>query len=154
MRLLHTISIALLLLSSCSKAAQPVAKPFEFRALCTPTNTNPKEFGLDSTQNVDNDWSLWGHNLWKVIGKDAPEEVYAMVGTQRDHTQYCFSSPELYKIIDNWIIDQWGPKGGRFSIMPADNKKVCLCELCRKAGNTAESATPAVAALLTKLATK
>ena len=32
----------------------------------------------------------------KVIGKDAPEEVYAMVGTKRDKTQYCFSSPKLH----------------------------------------------------------
>ena len=154
MRLLHLLSITLLLLSSCGQAAQPVAKPFDFRALCTPTNAKPEVFGLESTHNVDNDWALWGHNLWKVIGKDAPEEVYAMVGTKRDKTQYCFSSPKLHTIITEWIDDQWGPKGGRFTIMPADNKKVCQCEQCRAVGNTADSATPAVAALLTKLAAK
>ena len=63
MRLLHLLSITLLLLSSCGQAAQPVAKPFDFRALCTPTNAKPEVFGLESTHNVDNDWALWGHNL-------------------------------------------------------------------------------------------
>lgn len=154
MRLTTIIYISLLMLSSCGKAAIPEAKPFEYRALCTPTNANPKEYGLDSTHNVDYDWGLWGHNLWKIIGKEAPKEVYAMVGTERDSTQYCFSSTELYNIIDNWILDQWGPKGGRFTIMPADNKKVCQCEKCKAAGNTPQSATPAVADMLTKLARK
>lgn len=154
MRLLHIISISFLLLSACSRAAVTVSKPFQFRALCTPTNANPKEFGLDSTHNVDNDWGLWGHNLWKVIGEDAPEEVYALIGTKRDSTQYCFSTPKMYEIIDNWIADQWGPKGWRFTIMPADNKKVCQCKLCLAAGNTKDNATPAVAALLDKLAKK
>lgn len=154
MKLLHTLIISLLLLSSCSEAARPVAKPFEYRALCTPTNANPKEFDLDSTNNVDYDWSLWGHNLWKVVGKDAPDEVYAIVNGQRDRSQFCFSSQRLYTILDEWIIDQWGTKGGRFTIMPADNKKVCQCERCKAAGNTEQSATPAVAALMTRLAKK
>lgn len=154
MKLIHIFIAALLFMSSCGEAAQPVRKSFEYRALCTPTNANPKAFDLDSTNNVDYDWSLWGHNLWKVVGKEAPDEVYALINGQRDKSQFCFSSPRLYTILDEWIIDQWGDKGGRFTIMPADNKKVCQCESCRKAGNTTESATPAVAALMTKLAKK
>ncbi|MDO4171975.1 MAG: DUF4838 domain-containing protein [Prevotellaceae bacterium] len=135
-------------------AAQKDGYDFEYRALCTPTNNNPKEFGIEGTNNVDNDWSLWGHNLWKIVGKKPPKEVFALIENRRDSSQYCFSSPALYGIIDHWIADQWGPSGGRFTIMPADNKKVCQCPLCRKAGNTASSATPAVAAMLDKLARK
>lgn len=152
MKLLHLLPVALLLLSSCGQAAKPMAKPFEYRALCTPTNAKPKAFGLVATNNVDYDWGLWGHNLWKVVGKGAPKEIYATIGGQRDTTQYCFSSDRLYTIIDNWITDQWGAKGGRFTIMPADNKKVCQCDLCIKAGNTPQSATPAVSNMLTRLA--
>lgn len=154
MRAIHILSIALLLLASCGRAARPSGKPFEFRALCTPTNVNPDAFGLDSTHNVDNDWALWGHNLWRVVGKDAPDEVYALIDGKRDKKQFCFSSPKLYSLIDAWIMDQWGPRGWRFSIMPADNKKVCQCDGCKKAGNTAQSATPAVAAVLARLARK
>ncbi len=154
MRTIYVLSVALLLLASCGKAAKPMAKPFEFRALCTPTNANPKAYGLDSTHNVDNDWSLWGHNLWKVVGDKAPEEVYALIDGKRDKKQFCFSSQKLYSIIDGWIMDQWGPRDGRFSVMPADNKKVCQCDDCKKAGNTPQTATPAVANMLTKLAKK
>lgn len=154
MKLIHYFIASLLMLSACGKAAKPEPKAFEYRALCTPTNANPKEFDLTKTNNVDYDWSLWGHNLWKVVGKEAPDDVYAIIDGHRDKSQFCFSSQRLYTIIDEWIIDQWGSKGGRFTIMPADNKKVCQCEQCRKIGNTAQSATPAVAALMTKLANK
>lgn len=153
-RLIYILLLFWAFLVSCGNTTKVEAKPFEYRALCTPTNNNPKEFGLEKTNNVDYDWSLWGHNLWKVVGKKAPEEVYALIDGKRDSTQYCFSSAALHKIVSQWIIDQWGTKGGRFTIMPADNKKVCQCDLCKKVGNTATSATPAVAALFTKLAGK
>lgn len=148
-KILYTLLISLLPLGLMAKGDK---SPFEFRALCTPSNSIAKEFDIEGTHNVDNDWSLWGHNLWKVIGKDAPEEVYALVNGKRDHTQYCFSSQKLHDIIHEWIIDQWGYKGGRFSIMPGDNKRVCGCPSCRKLGNTITSATPAVTDMLIKLA--
>lgn len=128
------------------------ASPFEFRALCTPSNNNPKFWSIEGTHNVDNDWGLWGHNLWRVIDKSVSKEVYAIVDGARDTTQFCFSSPILQKKIEEWIIDQWGPKGQRFTIMPADNKKVCQCFRCKKMGNTRTNATPAVADMLRKLA--
>lgn len=71
-----------------------------------------------------------------------------------DSTQYCFSSEKLYNDLAYWIDDQWGRQGGRFTIMPADNKKVCLCDECRKKGNTIDNATPAVAALVERIARK
>ena len=151
-----TLGLALIVATSCTGSARAAADgfDFEYRALCTPTNNNPDEFGITGVNNVDYDWGLWGHNLWKVVGKDAPDAVYAMTDGKRDKKQFCFSSPELYKIVDEWIIDQYGDKGGRFTIMPADNKTVCLCEACVEAGNTAESATPTVSAFVRKLAEK
>lgn len=145
-----TLLIACLLLSSCTKAEQP--RPFEYRALYTPTNLDAKEWGLKGTNNVDNDWSLWGHNIWKVLGENPPQDVYALIDGKRDTTQYCFSSKHLYESLENWIIDQWGTEGGRFTVMPADNKKVCQCEECQRKGNTIDSATPAVADVLRRLA--
>ncbi len=142
---------------SCSCAQKKQTPDFEYRALATPTNMSAEahaEFGIDSTNNVDNDWSLWGHNLWRVVGQNAPQDIYALINGQRDTTQFCFTSTTLYNMIDNWIVDQWGYKGGRFTIMPADNKKVCQCDECRRIGNDSLSATPAVARMLTRLATK
>lgn len=132
------------------------AAAFDFRALATPSNMLPQSDviggGVKGTHNVDNDWGLWGHNLWRVVGKNPSKEVYAMIEGERDTTQFCFSSTILYKLTEEWIIDQWGEKGQRFSILPADNKKVCQCLRCRKAGNNRTNATPAVVEMLTKLA--
>ncbi len=154
MRLLNHILSLLMVILCCGCTAKPSGPAFEYRALATPSNVHPEEFSLDSTNNVDNDWALWGHNLWKVVGKEAPEEVYALIDGKRDSTQFCFSSQKLYGIINEWIPDQWGTEGGRFTIMPADNKKVCQCDECLAAGNTAQNATPAVSRLVTRLATR
>lgn len=152
---LYYIALIMLTIACTSSKPNSVANPaFEFRALCTPSNNEPKKWDITMSHNIDNDWGLWGHNLWKVIGKNPPKEVYAMIDGKRDTTQYCFSSPKLYGIVEEWIIDQWGMKGGRFHVMPADNKKVCTCELCTSKGNTSDNATPAVADMLTRLARK
>ena len=153
------LTIVLALLASCSGGASAHGHSsgrdgyaFEYRALCTPTNNNPAEFGITDINNVDYDWGLWGHNLYKILGDNPPDEVYALVGGKRDKSQYCFSSPALRSILTRWIADNWGDTDGRFTIMPADNKKVCQCSLCTAAGNTASNATPAVAALASTLA--
>lgn len=151
-RIIHRIIGLTLLLSTVGVDGLSAHPAFEFRALCTPANNDPKTWGVVSTHNVDNDWGLWGHNIWRVVGKKPSKEVYAIVNGERDTTQYCFTSPILYKMLEEWIIDQWGFKGQRFSVIPGDNKRVCQCYRCKQIGNTRTSATPAVADMLTKLA--
>lgn len=143
---------------SNEKTAEVVTKSttaaaFEYRALCTPSNNKPADFSITETNNADYDWGLWGHNIWKVVGKDAPKDVYATVNGKRDTTQFCFASEKLYHILETWIIDQHGTEQTmRFTIMPADNKKACTCKECTKLGNTASNATPAVEQMVRRLA--
>lgn len=128
--------------------------PFEFRAIYSPANSDPEMLPIKATHHVDYNWALWGHNIHKVLGDNPPQDVYAMIDGKRDTTQYCFSSLKLYSAISSWIDDQWGSEGQRFTIMPADNKKVCTCVACKIKGNTQQNATPAVADMLCKLAKK
>lgn len=130
---------------------------FEYRGIYTPSNANPDEMGIFASHHVDYDWGLWGHNLHKIFGDNPiPESAYALVDEARSEEQYCFSSAELYQAVESHIIDQFGYGNAddfaRFCIMPNDNSEVCQCEACRNAGNTAESATPAVTAFIEKLA--
>lgn len=133
--------------------------PFEFRGISSPNNANEDLLGVTASHNVDYNWALWGHNLRKVVklsGSSANPDIYAKVNGQKDTTQYCFSSKALYKIIENYIVDQWGEgeQGApeRFTIMPMDNRKVCTCHLCTAAGNTPTNATPAVTKMIEKVA--
>lgn len=146
---------ALILLSSCTANAR-APHDFEYRGIYSPTNAKREIREKYHTNHVDFDWDLWGHNLKKVVGKDAPEEVYATVDGKREKKQFCFSSDKLYSLIETYILDQFGEGNDKFSaricIMPQDNKVACLCERCRIAGNTPGNATPAVSEMLCKLA--
>ena len=107
------------------------------------------------TNNVEDDWGLWGHNLSKVVEDESCDEIYALTKDKRDKSQFCFSSPELFTTVCNFIIDNYGSGDEfsyRFMIMPEDNDLVCTCPLCAKQGNTQRNATPAVADMLRKLA--
>ena len=76
--------------------------------------------------------------------------------------QFCFSSDLLCRRLEAYILDNYGDgntsattggdSGSRFCIMPDDNSVVCLCDRCRRAGNTPQNATPAVMALLRRIA--
>lgn len=129
---------------------------FEYRGIYSPTNTNADLMPILGTQNVDFDWGLWGHNLRKVFPDGIPAEAKALVGGTRDDNQFCFSSDALYKAYVNYVIDQYGEGNDdtvvRFAVMPNDNSDVCQCPLCKAAGNTATSATPAVTNLVERLA--
>lgn len=139
---------------------------FEYRGIYSPTNCDPDYMAIAASHNVDFDWGLWGHNLPRVVGGSADERVYALHDGTRDHSQFCFSSEQLYDRIVAYVVDNYGegtaptaPKAGaevqagsRFCIMPNDNAVVCQCEECRKAGNDSRSATPTVARLLRRLA--
>ena len=129
---------------------------FEYRGIYSPSNANADLMPILGTNNVDFDWGLWGHNLRKVFADGIPTGAYAMVDGKRDEEQFCFSSEELYKAYENYVIDQYGDGNDdetvRFAVMPNDNHDVCLCLACRAAGNTATSATPAVTRMVERLA--
>lgn len=155
-RHIFSLLACLPLLLSCS-AGQAVAQPpFEYRAIYSPTNAREEVRTRYATNHVDYDWDLWGHNLRKVVGPDANPSVYATVADTLCHAQYCFSSKELYRIIEDYILDQYGEGtdtySARICIMPADNKLACTCAACRRQGGGVGNATPAVTAMLLRLA--
>jgi len=142
---------------SMEKAAGDFA--FEYRGIYSPFNSDPELMPVTASHNVDYDWALWGHNLRRVFTDGVPDEAKASVDGKKTAEQFCFSSEKLFKAIESYVIDNYGEgkKGdemARFSIMPEDNDIVCTCEACVKAGNTRQSATPAVSRLLRRLAVR
>ena len=129
---------------------------FEHRSIYTPTNTNADMMPILGVGNVDFDWGLWGHNLRKVFTDGIPAEATAMVNGKRDAGQFCFSSEALYHAYEQFVIDQYGDGSDgvttRFAVVPNDNRLVCQCAACKAKGNTPQSATPAVTALIERLA--
>ncbi len=129
---------------------------FEYRGVYSPSNTDADLMPIMGTHNVDFDWGLWGHNLRKIFPDGIPAEAKALVNGERSEDQFCFSSEELYKAYEAFVIDNYGPGNNnetiRFALLPNDNSQVCLCEACRKAGNTAQSATPTVTRMIERLA--
>ena len=125
---------------------------FEYKEIYLSDAMGPqgKKLGLNS---VDDDWGIWGHNLRRVLPKDASALVYAIVGEQRAKDQFCFSSDKLYEYIVNYVIDSYGEKATyRFAILPNDNGLVCQCAQCREVGNTPKDASPSVLAMIERLA--
>ena len=129
---------------------------FEYRSIYAPSNKNIDLMPILGSGNIDFDWGIWGHNLGKVLGDNLPETVYAFDGAKRDRSQFCFSSDELYKRLEAYILNDWGDGaksgGTRFVIMPNDNAVVCQCDLCKAAGNRPTSATPALSAFIERMA--
>lgn len=130
---------------------------FEYRSIYSPTNNDPDKFQIVAAGNVDYDWALWGHNLSQVLPEDVDESVYSSVNGNYNHDQFCFSSDILYKALENYVTkteSAAAEKNGvaRFVIMPNDNDIVCRCSECVAAGNTATSATPALTAMVVRLA--
>lgn len=153
--LLHIVlcNLILPLLVSCTAGAQTV---FEYRGIYSPTGAKEEVRSHYATNHVDYDWDLWGHNLKKVVGTDADAAVYATVADTLCRAQFCFTSSKLYRIIESFILDQYGEGTPSYSakicIMPQDNKLACTCATCRKMGNTEGNATPAVTDMLCRLA--
>lgn len=128
---------------------------FDYRGIYSPNNTDTDLMGILASHNVDYDWGLWGHNLHKTLSNASLSELYAKVDGRTERSQYCFSSDELYKQVEAYIIDNYGDGrkvSERFAILPNDNDVVCLCPACKAKGNVEGNATPASAAFIERLA--
>jgi len=144
--------LVLPILCSCTHAKNDHVGPFEYKEIYLPDGIgkNAADFDLNS---VDEDWGLWGHNLSRMLPKDASIQVYATLGGQRLKDQYCFSSDRLYEYIVSYIDDTYGSHDThRFAILPNDNAIVCQCDRCIKAGNKKNDASPAVFNMIKRLA--
>ena len=153
-KLFKTIIILLLaaFFTDCSQAQEDTDSGlFEYKEIYLPHGiTDASKLGLN---NVDNDWGIWGHNLSKVLPKNVSLSIYAAVGGTRNKEQFCFSSDQLYKYLEDYIDDNYSnSKKQRFAILPNDNSLVCQCDLCKQAGNTATDASAAVHNLIKRLA--
>ena len=141
--------------------------PFEYRDLYMPTNQNPDMTYLLALNNLEIDWGIWGHNLYRVLGSNGDlsfgyqnmdQELFARGSDGVVHqNQFCFSSDKLLDLTEKYIMDQYGD-GLKYplnmTIGPADNDWVCMCRRCETAGNTKTNATPAVVQFVERLAAR
>ena len=124
---------------------------FDYQSIYSPYGLNADHTGVIGLNNFDDSWGIWGHNLRKVLGKDA-EKVYATIHGKTDDSQLCFSSEDMYRQIENYIVDNFGEKGNfRFVIAPDDTPYACTCTTCTALGNTEKNATPTVTELILRL---
>ncbi len=108
----------------------------------------------NNTNTLEETWGLWGHNIGRLI-KVTPQ-MTALINGELNEEQLNFSSPALYKALETAIGEKLAdyPEANKFMIMPYDNEMVCECKQCLSAGNTKTNASPAVFALIDKLANK
>ena len=128
---------------------------FDYRGIYTLANENPDMIATIGSQNVDSDWGLWGHNLFKVFRVSIPEQAQALVNGKRTTEQLCLTSDRLYDQVEQFRVYNYGDTEddlARFCIMPLDNQLVCQCDYCQAAGNTPKNCTPALADLIRRLA--
>lgn len=127
---------------------------FKYREVYLPEaiGDNALNYGLNS---LDNDWGIWGHNIGRMIPEKHSQSIYAKVDGNVIKKQYCFSSPQLFEYIEEYISNKYDEDAGvMFSIIPNDNDIVCICERCVAIGNTEKDASPAVTKLVRDLAAR
>ena len=125
---------------------------FDYQSIYSPAGLNSDYTGVMGLNNFDDSWGIWGHNLRKVL-EDNTDKVYATIHGKTDDSQLCFSSPEMYTQIEDYIVNNFDEKGNsRFVIAPDDNPYACTCASCTALGNTEKNATPAVTELVLRLA--
>lgn len=133
---------------------------FEYQSVYSPTGLNPDYVGVIGLDNFDDSWGIWGHNLRKVlIDSKAPEEniekLYATINGKKNEGQLCFSSEEMFRKLESYIVDNFGEKNKtRFVIAPDDTPLACTCPSCIAIGNTEQNATPAVTELVLRLSNR
>lgn len=128
--------------------------PFSYKEPYFAENFNAKFRLWNNTNTLEESWAIWGHNIGKLI-KVTPK-MYAIVNGEPNEEQLNFSSIELQKALEKAIEEklQNEPSINKFMIMPYDNDLVCNCDLCLKEGNSKKNASPAVFALIDRLAAK
>jgi Domain of unknown function (DUF4838) len=130
---------------------------FEYREPYFAPNMDYKTSLANKTNQLENKWALWGHNLHKIIPKKTnPTLIYAQLNGQINEEQLCFSSPELETILSEFIEHKLleNSEVNYFTIAPFDNDLVCQCQKCSALGNTNTNASPAVFTLMNVLAKK
>ncbi|WP_294469893.1 DUF4838 domain-containing protein [uncultured Bacteroides sp.] len=124
---------------------------FDYQSIYSPTGLNADYVGVVGLNNFDDSWGIWGHNLRKVLGENA-EKLCATIDGKRNEEQLCFSSEDMYRQLESYIVDNYGENAKmRFLIAPDDNPFVCTCSSCTAMGNTTKNATPAVTELIIRL---
>ncbi|MDQ8005133.1 MAG: DUF4838 domain-containing protein [Pedobacter sp.] len=128
--------------------------PFSYKEPYFAENFDQQFRLWNNTNTLEESWALWGHNIGKLI-KVTPK-MYAIVDGEPNEEQLNFSSVDLQKALERAIEEklQNEPSINKFMIMPYDNDLVCNCELCLKEGNSRTNASPAVFALIDRLAAK
>lgn len=129
---------------------------FDYQSIYSPTGLNPDYTGVVGLDNFDDSWGIWGHNLRKVLGEKESgenlEKLYATVDGKKNDAQLCFSSKEMFRKLESYIVDNFGEEDkSRFVISPDDTPFACTCPSCTAMGNTAKNATPAVTELVIRL---
>jgi hypothetical protein len=137
------------------KDSKKVSFAFKYRDPHLQANLVTDYDVIINTNNVEKDWGIWGHQLFNLVKKNPKNSFYSTVNGKLSKEQLCFSSPELYQFIENYVIENFGEKDKdhtNFVISPADNNLVCTCALCSKAGNISGNSSNSVIALINKLA--
>jgi hypothetical protein len=128
---------------------------FQYREPYYRFNLLSNQSVLNGNNNVELDWGIWGHNLFKVLKEVKDSSIYAKVKGNITKEQYCFSSPVLQQVLQEYIIDNIGDgerEFSRFVISPQDNDIVCECADCVKLNKGTEDATESVTYLINRLA--
>lgn len=128
---------------------------FEYREPYFSPNFDSDFRNWNKTNYLELEWGIWGHNLPKLIkGLQVPETIFALVENERNEEQFCFTSDQLFKYINEKVKDIYENDNAlnKYMILPNDNDLVCTCNTCKAAGNTNKDAAPAVFSFLNKLA--
>lgn len=110
-----------------------------------------------NTNNVENDWGIWGHQLFNIVNKNPKNDYYSVVDGQLNKDQLCFGKPAMYSFLENFVLENYGEKATsnqKFVISPADNNLACTCSACAKLGNVKGNSSSSVIALVNKLASR
>lgn len=128
---------------------------FEYREPYYSPNFQPEFRAWNKTNYLELEWGIWGHNLPKILKEyNLPQSVYAKVGNKRVQNQFCFTSEELFNLVNEKVKGIYNTDHAldKYMILPNDNTIVCSCDTCKAAGNTSADAAPAVFSFLNKLA--
>ncbi|MBC7440430.1 MAG: DUF4838 domain-containing protein, partial [Flavobacterium sp.] len=137
------------------KESKKVKFVFNYREPYLKANMAKDYDVIVNTNNVENDWGIWGHQLFNFVNKNPKNDFYSTVNGQLNKNQLCFGKPAMYDYLENFVIENFGENASshqKFVICPADNDLVCTCIACAKLGNTKANASFSVIALVNKLA--